>query len=53
MRSAITITLTAAAVAVSAQNCNPSYNVPGSTECFTNCNVVSTNCHRVVFLMVY
>ncbi|KAF1801027.1 hypothetical protein V8B55DRAFT_1390225 [Mucor lusitanicus] len=39
MRSTIAITLAAAAVAVSAQNCNPSYNVPGSTDCFTSCNV--------------
>lgn len=50
MRSTIAVTLAAAAVAVSAQNCNPSYNVAGSTDCFTNCNVVSINCHCVDIL---
>ncbi|KAI9281497.1 hypothetical protein BY458DRAFT_486898 [Sporodiniella umbellata] len=29
-------TLVASALAA---NCNPSYNVPGSGECYTNCNV--------------
>lgn len=41
MRTSIALTAAVAAVTVSAQNCNPSYNVPSSTECFTNCNVVS------------
>lgn len=50
MRSTIAVTLAAAAVAVSAQNCNPSYNVAGSTDCFTNCNVVSINCYCVDIL---
>jgi hypothetical protein len=42
MRSTLAIaTIAAAAAAVSAQNCNPSYNVAGSGDCFTNCNIVS------------
>lgn len=42
MRSTLAIAaIAAAAVAVSAEDCNPSYNVAGSGECFTNCNVVS------------
>lgn len=41
MRSTIALAVVAAtAVAVSAQNCNPTYNVAGSGECFTNCNIV-------------
>ncbi|KAI9472291.1 MAG: hypothetical protein EXX96DRAFT_653426 [Benjaminiella poitrasii] len=39
MRSSIALTLAVAAVAVSAQDCNPSYNVATSGTCFTNCNV--------------
>lgn len=42
MRSTLALSVVAAtAIAVSAQDCNPSYNVAGSTECYTNCNVVS------------
>lgn len=45
MRSTITLStlLAAAAVAsVSAEtNCNPTYDVPTSGECFTGCNVVN------------
>ncbi|KAK4509030.1 uncharacterized protein ATC70_007379 [Mucor velutinosus] len=41
MRSAIAISAAIATFATSAfaANCNPSYNTPGSTECFTKCNV--------------
>ncbi|KAL7325210.1 hypothetical protein PS15p_207726 [Mucor circinelloides] len=41
MRSTIAISAAIATFATSAfaANCNPSYNVPGSTECFTACNV--------------
>ncbi|KAI7901601.1 uncharacterized protein BX663DRAFT_418034, partial [Cokeromyces recurvatus] len=38
MRLSVTLAL-ATAVAVSAQNCNPTYNVASSGECFTNCNI--------------
>lgn len=42
MRSTLAIAVVAAAAfAVSAEDCNPSYNVPTSGTCFTNCNVVS------------
>ncbi|KAI8988847.1 hypothetical protein BDB01DRAFT_757532 [Pilobolus umbonatus] len=37
MRSAFLVAL--AATAVAAQNCNPTYNVAGSGECFTGCNI--------------
>lgn len=42
MRSTIAISAAIATFATSAfaANCNPSYNTPGSTECFTACNVV-------------
>lgn len=42
MRSSLAIAaVAAAAVAVSAEDCNPSYNVTTSGTCFTNCNIVS------------
>lgn len=42
MRSTLAIAaVAAAAIAVSAEDCNPSYNVASSGTCFTNCNVVS------------
>jgi hypothetical protein len=43
MRSTIAISAVAASLFTSAfaANCNPSYNVPGSGECYTNCNIVS------------
>ncbi|KAI9485256.1 MAG: hypothetical protein EXX96DRAFT_471815 [Benjaminiella poitrasii] len=34
-----TTTKAAATTTSAATNCNPSYNVPGSTECYTNCNI--------------
>ncbi|KAL9551467.1 hypothetical protein MBANPS3_004257 [Mucor bainieri] len=44
MRSTLAIAVVAAAaVAVSAEDCNPSYNVPTSGTCFTNCNVNAGN----------
>jgi hypothetical protein len=41
--TAIASVATFATSAFAATDCNPSYNVAGSTECFTNCNVVSIN----------
>lgn len=43
MRSSIAISAAIATFATSAfaANCNPSYNVAPSTECYTACNVVS------------
>ncbi|KAI8971509.1 hypothetical protein BDF20DRAFT_884888 [Mycotypha africana] len=39
MRTIASLALVAAAATVvSSQDCNPSYNVPSSSECFTNCN---------------
>ncbi|KAL7314826.1 hypothetical protein PS15m_006345 [Mucor circinelloides] len=44
MRSTLAIAVVAAAAfAVSAEDCNPSYNVPTSGTCFTNCNVNAGN----------
>lgn len=41
MRSAAFVTLAAAAAtAVSAQSCNPTYNTPSAGECFAKCNEV-------------
>ncbi|KAI7889702.1 uncharacterized protein EV154DRAFT_513815 [Mucor mucedo] len=39
MRSAIALSIISAAAVASAANCNPSYNVAGSGDCFTACNV--------------
>ncbi|KAI9472272.1 MAG: hypothetical protein EXX96DRAFT_351115 [Benjaminiella poitrasii] len=39
MRSSVALTLAVAGAAVSAQSCNPTYNVTTSGECFTNCNI--------------
>ncbi|ORE02472.1 hypothetical protein BCV72DRAFT_297726 [Rhizopus microsporus var. microsporus] len=41
MRSTIAISAVAVSLFTSAfaANCNPSYNVPGSGECYTNCNI--------------
>lgn len=52
MRSALAIAVVAAvAVAVPAEDCNPSYNVATSGTCFTNCNVVSdSKCAGVCLL---
>ncbi|KAI9357888.1 hypothetical protein BD770DRAFT_410702 [Pilaira anomala] len=38
MRTSIALVI-AAATAVIAKDCNPTYNTPGSGECFTNCNI--------------
>ncbi|GAN03003.1 hypothetical protein MAM1_0032c02453 [Mucor ambiguus] len=44
MRSTLAIAaVAAAAIAVSAEDCNPSYNVATSGTCFTNCNVNAGN----------
>ncbi|KAI9281513.1 hypothetical protein BY458DRAFT_574888 [Sporodiniella umbellata] len=42
MRTAFSISAVASATLIAsslAANCNPSYNVPGSGECYTNCNI--------------
>ncbi|KAI9273311.1 hypothetical protein EDC94DRAFT_644577 [Helicostylum pulchrum] len=39
MRTSIAIAIVAAAATAVSADCNPSYNVPTSTPCFTGCNV--------------
>ncbi|GAA5806881.1 hypothetical protein MFLAVUS_000229 [Mucor flavus] len=39
MRTSIAIAIVAASATAVSANCNPSYNVPTSTPCFTACNV--------------
>ncbi|KAI8081124.1 hypothetical protein BDF21DRAFT_319020, partial [Thamnidium elegans] len=39
MRTSIAIAIVAAAATAVSADCNPSYNVPTSTPCFTACNV--------------
>lgn len=43
MQPITTLALVAAAIisVASAENCNPSYDVARSTDCFENCNVVN------------
>lgn len=40
MRSLTLIALSTIAAAVSAQNCNPTYNTTSAGPCFANCNEV-------------
>lgn len=44
MRTVLSVSAVASATLIAstlAANCNPSYNVAGSGECYTNCNIVS------------
>ncbi|KAI8882177.1 hypothetical protein K501DRAFT_273902 [Backusella circina FSU 941] len=40
----------AAPTARATTDCNPSYNVAGSTECFTNCNIASITTVLFIYL---
>ncbi|KAI8641039.1 hypothetical protein BD408DRAFT_389509 [Parasitella parasitica] len=43
MRSSLAVAAVAVVVAVSAEDCNPSYDVATSGTCFTNCNINAGN----------
>jgi hypothetical protein len=52
LSSAVALTV---ASAVNAADCNPSYDVPGSTVCYTNCNIVCYFffVYYIIYIIIY